>query len=58
MANPDVTQNEEITAWQWLAGLVIIVVLLAAYFLGTNSIQVASVDPPALPPIVHPLIAP
>jgi hypothetical protein len=57
MANPDVTQNEEITAWQWLAGLVIIVVLLAAYFLGANSMQVASVDP-ALPPVVHPLMAP
>jgi hypothetical protein len=58
MANPDVTQNEEITAWQWLAGLVIIVVLVAASFLGARNVQVASVDPPALPPIVHPLIAP
>lgn len=58
MAIPDVTQGEEITAWQWLAGLVIIVVLLAAYFLGARNMQVASVDPLAVPPITHPLMAP
>jgi hypothetical protein len=58
MANPDVTQGEEITAWQWLAGLVIIVVLLAAYFLGARNMQVASVDPLVAPPITHPLMAP
>jgi hypothetical protein len=58
MANPDVTQGEEITAWQWLAGLVIIVVLLAAYFLGARNLQVASVEPLAVPPIAYPLTAP
>jgi len=57
MANPDVTQGEEITAWQWLAGLVVIVVLVAAFFLDERNMQVASVDP-ALPPLAHPLIAP
>jgi hypothetical protein len=58
MANPDVTQSEEITAWQWLAGLAIIVVLLAAYFLGARNMQVASVDPLVVPPIAYPLLAP
>jgi hypothetical protein len=56
MANADVTQNEDITAWQWLAGLVIIVVLLAAYFLGAHSMQIAGVEPLAVPPISHPLL--
>ena len=58
MANPDVTQAEEIKAWQWLAGLVIIVVLLAAYFLGARNMQLVSVDPLVVPPITYPLMAP
>jgi hypothetical protein len=58
MANPDVTQREEITAWQWLAGLMVIVVLVAACFLGERNMQVASIEAPALPPIAHLLIAP
>jgi hypothetical protein len=57
MANPDVTQGEEITVWQWVAGLAIIVVLLGASYLNER-IQVAGIDPVLVPPISYPMLAP
>jgi hypothetical protein len=58
MANPDVTEGEEITAWQWIAGLAIIAVLLGSFYLGERHIQVAGNEPVLVPPISYPTPAP
>ena len=60
MTNPDVTQNEEVTVWAWIAGTALVTVFLAAIiiaFSGKN-IQVASVEPVLVPPITYPIDAP
>jgi hypothetical protein len=55
MTNPDVTNAEEITAWKWIAGAIVIAALVAAIVLGGKNTQLASIDPLAAPPIAHPL---
>jgi hypothetical protein len=58
MANPDVTQGEEVTAWQWIAGLAFIVVLLGASYLTERNTQVAGNEAALVPPISYPMLAP
>jgi hypothetical protein len=58
MANPDVTQSEEIAVWQWIAGLVLIVVLLGASYLSERNTQVAGNEAALVPPISYPMLAP
>jgi hypothetical protein len=53
MTNPDVTNEEEIKTWEWIAGISLIAVLLASFLLGGKTVQVADVDPTQAPPIVH-----
>jgi hypothetical protein len=58
MANPDVTQGEEVSAWQWIAGIAIIVVLLGSFYLTDRNIQVAGNEAVLVPPISYPMLAP
>jgi hypothetical protein len=60
MTNPDVTQNEEVTVWAWIAGTALVTVFIGAIivaFSGKN-IEVARVDPVLMPPITYPIDAP
>jgi hypothetical protein len=58
MPNPDVTQGEEVSAWQWIAGLAIIVVLLGASYLSERNTQVVGNEAALVPPISYPMLAP
>jgi len=54
MINPDVTHGKEVSTWAWIAGAVLVTVLVAMFVLGDQSFQVASVDDPvAVPPFVY-----
>jgi hypothetical protein len=58
MTNPDVTQNEEITAWEWLAGAAILVVLFGSLALHRNRQLTSNDTEIAPPPITRSLEAP
>jgi ABC-type multidrug transport system permease subunit len=60
MTNPDVTHEEEVTVWAWIAGTVLVTVFLAAIIVAFSGkdIQVASNEPVLVPPITYPIGAP
>ena len=49
MTNPDVTQNEDIKAWELIAGATFVLVLVGLLFLGGPRVDVASNDVGAVP---------
>jgi hypothetical protein len=57
MANPGVTPGEEISRWQWIAGLAIISVLFGAFLLSERHVQVATSEAVLVPAISYPMLA-
>ncbi len=55
VTNPDVTQSEEITVWEWIAGVALVAVLVGTFFLSDRNIQVATNEPVVVPPITYPI---